>query len=377
MIRDIVIHSSSDHYSSFPGLIRAGDTIVVGFIDQSLQALRDSDLHPHYQPVAVPGHAVSYDGGQSWTTVAEAPNIEPLDYGTRGGHGVSHVLDDGTELQMRREYKAGTTVPGPLTVATYRDGKPMNTPMEISDFGPFEGFYPFGIERLSDGSLLVAGYYYSTPVESPIEPRDDVAGANPNTAFFLRGTPDGREWSYCSHITNNHPFCFTESSLTDMGSGRVVCMLRNDWIMPPERMPVEANGNGMSRDGFGYFLYQSESMDYGNTWSEPVQLPIWGHPPFCLRLASGNVLMVYGHRRPPFSIRAILSTDECRTWDMSTLTTIYQADPGGCDMGYPVCTQLPSGEIFCAFYGYSTEDVGEKMPHGIFGELFSEDDLCG
>jgi hypothetical protein len=374
MIRDIVVHSSPDQYSSFPGLIRAGNTIVVGFSDQSLRALRDSELHPHYQPAAMPGHAVSYDGGQSWTTVAEAPKIGPLDHGTRGGYGVSHVLDDGSELQLRRDYKAGTTVLEPLNITTSRHGVPLGTPKVISDFGPFGIFHFFGIERLSDGSLLAAGYHHQTDDTL----LDGVSCSNPSTAFFLRGTPDGQEWSYCSHIPNNNPFCFTESSLTDMGDGRVVCMLRTDWIeMPPDTMPVDANGNGLSRDGYGYYLYQSESLDYGNTWSYPVQLPIWGHPPFCLRLASGNVLMVYGHRRPPFSIRAILSTDECRTWDMSTLTTIYEARPGNYDMGYPVCTQLPSGEIFCAFYGYSTEDVGEKMPHGIFGELFSEDDLCG
>jgi len=31
-----------------------------------------------------------------------------------------------------------------------------------------------------------------------------------------------------------------------------------------------------------------------------------------------------------------------------------------------------SGTIVCAFYGYSTPDVGEKMPHGIFVSVFDE-----
>jgi len=47
-------------------------------------------------------------------------------------------------------------------------------------------------------------------------------------------------------------------------------------------------------------------------------------------------------------------------------------DPGSYDMGYPVATQCPDGSIVCAFYGYSTADVGEKMPHGIFVSVFDE-----
>ena len=44
-------------------------------------------------------------------------------------------------------------------------------------------------------------------------------------------------------------------------------------------------------------------------------------------------------------------------------------------MGYPITTQMPDGEILCAFYGYSTDDVSEKMPHGIFGTIVSENEL--
>jgi len=32
----------------------------------------------------------------------------------------------------------------------------------------------------------------------------------------------------------------------------------------------------------------------------------------------------------------------------------------------------PLRAIVCAFYGYSTADVGERMPHGIFVSVFDE-----
>ncbi len=373
MKEDVVIFSSPTHYSGFPGLTRAGDTVVASFANQSLPELRASDLHPHYAPVAEPGFAISRDGGRTWAPSAQMPAIGPADPATRDGYATSCTLEDGSVVRIQREYIRGTQEAGPTHATVTRGGTLLSEPVEIVDVGPFPIFHPFAMERLADGSLLAAGYSYErTDDGSP------AADNEMNTAAFMKGTPDGRHWSYRSHIPNPHPFCFTEAGIVDMGGGRIVCILRTDWIdVPPETMPEEANGNGTIRDGYGYYLYQSESVDYGNTWSAPATLPIWGHPPFCLKLRSSNVLMVYGHRRPPFEIRGILSTDECRTWDLSTLTALHRFDPGGYDMGYPVCTEMPNGEILCAFYGYSTHDVGEKAPHAIFGTLFTEDHLLG
>jgi hypothetical protein len=137
-----------------------------------------------------------------------------------------------------------------------------------------------------------------------------------------------------------------------------------------EQRPEEA------KVGYGYFLYQTESSDGGCIWNEPVRLDLWGHPPYLLRLAGGNILLVYGYRRAPWEIRAILSRGEGRTWNMATLRTVHTFNPGNYDMGYPVATQLEDGSIVCAFYGYSTTDVGEKMPHGIFVSVFDEEWLA-
>ena len=62
---------------------------------------------------------------------------------------------------------------------------------------------------------------------------------------------------------------------------------------------------------------------------------------------------------------------------MATMHTVHTFNPGNLDMGYPVATQLEDGSIVCAFYGYSTTDIGENTPRGIFVSVFDEKWLTG
>lgn len=378
MKRDFVIFSSDADYASFPGIIRMTDGIAVAFTRQPLEELRLADVHPHCAPVAELTYSVSRDDGHSWTVVDRLPDLGGAEHATRHGHIVDFALDGGQILRMSKGYRRGTTTPLPTRVEVLRGDTPFISPLEIRHFGPFADCHPFDVERLSDGSLLAGGYWYGKKSSQQEESGGAASLPRNNTAFFIRGTPDGRDWSYCSHIPNTNPFCFTEMDLLDMGGGRVICLLRTDWIdVSIDSLPPEANGNGTRRDGYGYFLYQAESTDFGNTWSVPRRLPIWGHPPFCIALHSGRVLLVWGHRRPPFEIRALLSADGCRSWDLSTMTVLHRFDPGSYDIGYPVCTELHDGTIFCVFYGYSSGDVSEKTAHAIFASAFTEDYLLG
>lgn len=99
-----------------------------------------------------------------------------------------------------------------------------------------------------------------------------------------------------------------------------------------------------AEEEYGDYLYQSDSYDMGKTWSPPVKTPMWGHPPHLLRLASGNVLCVYGYRRIPYGIRACLSHDEGKTWDIQN-ELILRNDGLDRDVGYPTSVQLADGRI--------------------------------
>lgn len=366
---DVVAYGRIGDYAAFPGIIHAEKGIYLEFFAQDLGKLNQAQLHPHYAPIAHRVWLLSTDNGRTWRDAQPAADIGKVITATRGDYYAGIALDDGKFLKLEQRHIPGSsTAREPLTARIF-DGQLSIVPnrsFEVGSIGPFSGYNPFTMIRVKGGKLLVGGQARKA--------RDiaDVYGVY--TAVFLEGTPDGTQWRYLSHVPNPNRFGFTENALVRAGDGRLICLLRVDFDPPPPpgELPEDANGNGFARDGYGYYIYYSESTDEGRTWSEPVRTPVWGHPPFALRLRSGRLLMVCGHRRPPFEVRAVLSHDDGRTWDTDNIRTIHRWTPGKNDIGYPVAVQLEDGAILCAFYGYSTPDAGEKTPHGIFVSVFEE-----
>ncbi|MFP3904534.1 MAG: sialidase family protein [Armatimonadota bacterium] len=114
------------------------------------------------------------------------------------------------------------------------------------------------------------------------------------------------------------------------------------------------------------YLHQATSDDGGRTWTELQKTDIWGYPAHLIQLQSGATLSCYGHRRDPYSIRAVLSYDEGETWDTDNIITLYDFDEP-CDMGYPVSVELGRGEILTVFYANLKERPGHDA------EAFSQE----
>lgn len=66
---------------------------------------------------------------------------------------------------------------------------------------------------------------------------------------------------------------FEEPALCSLPSGTILCMLRQERI---------------SRFYPQGYLYQSESLDNGKTWSQPKRTDTWGYPAHLLSLREGN-----------------------------------------------------------------------------------------
>jgi hypothetical protein len=126
----------------------------------------------------------------------------------------------------------------------------------------------------------------------------------------------------------------------------------------------------------GGCIYQASSEDYGKTWTKPYKTTICGYPPHMLRLSNGAIMALYSHRKEPFSIRAVVSHDECETWDTDNILTIHQWDDQP-DMGYPVSLEIEPGKILTVFYCKRYKNVPEHVeaikagePEGILYSIF-------
>jgi len=99
------------------------------------------------------------------------------------------------------------------------------------------------------------------------------------------------------------------------------------------------------------FLRISTSDDAGHTWTWPKKTVMWGKPAHLLELRDGRILCVYGYRRKPYGIRATISYDRGKTWDIDNEIIVWtRKDRKLCDLGYPESILLDDGRVFTVYY---------------------------
>jgi len=115
--------------------------------------------------------------------------------------------------------------------------------------------------------------------------------------YFLRSEDDGKNWRfvYLTPDGMKQPSpAPSQTTVIDLPNGDLLAMLRT------------SRGN----------LYRSFSKDLGKTWSYPEDTGIEGSPADLAVLPDGRVLCIYGYHHPPMGVRACVSYDEGRTWDI-------------------------------------------------------------
>src|SRR5439155_1480586 len=94
------------------------------------------------------------------------------------------------------------------------------------------------------------------------------------------------------------------------------------------------------------------SQDDGKSWHylsrpAPDTGDHSGNPPSMVRLKDGRLAVTYGHRSPPFEMRARLSSDGGATWGREIL---LRGGAGAWDIGYPRTVQRADGKLVTAYY---------------------------
>ncbi len=179
-------------------------------------------------------------------------------------------------------------------------------------------------------------------------------GSDLRELFFLRSVDDGQTWQFSS-MFNAKPkhIGFNETALVEAADGSIVAIARAE----PEDHSVRTREE-LATSALTAYLYQSVSADEGLSWTKPKRTPILGFPAHLVQLTDGRLLCTYGYREAAMGIRACVSHDNGKTWDVDNTYTLRADGQGkGGDLGYPVSTPLSDGSIFTIYYFNDDDNI--------------------
>ncbi len=177
---------------------------------------------------------------------------------------------------------------------------------------------PHGPIQLQDGRLLYMG----------------IGHINDEKKIVVEASADdGRSWQLVTTIDtgNAHLPGLWEPHLVQLKDGLLVAMIRNE---PGGTVPS--------------MLLQTDSHDGGKTWSTLRNTGIPGYPPHLIQLQNNWLLVAYTSRNVPYSIKACISKDNGRSWDIKNEITLSTSPSR--DLGYPSSLQHSDGSILTVFY---------------------------
>ncbi|MAE67778.1 MAG: hypothetical protein CMJ18_26280 [Phycisphaeraceae bacterium] len=324
----VVIYRKKDVYACFPSLLKleGEDSLFTDFATRSYRSHTDNTGGSAYM--------VSRDGGLSWQALA-------MSY---------REFNALCAANLPRNRRADGTL---VKVSAEGDGweQKVSTDKGLT-WHITKHPLPEGLERLT-GQCRHGNAMTSTGVRLHVMAgrRKDSALSEP---FFVRSDDEGRTWQFGSMLdAAPQRIGFNETAVVATADDTIVALARAE----PEDHSVRTRQE-LATSAETAYLYQLVSRDAGRTWSAPVRTPILGFPAHLLRLSDGTILCTYGYREAPMGIRACVSRDHGRTWDVDR-TYILRADGQGkgMDLGYPESTELSDGSIFTIYYMNGADNI--------------------
>lgn len=186
---------------------------------------------------------------------------------------------------------------------------------------------PHGPIRLSNGDILYLGKDMAAAGEY-------MKGGMIRSIISSDGGIHWKDQGYVPIPNDAVPGNFHEPHAVELASGKIVGMIRyKHWQ------------HATNYDDFS--LFQTESLDGGQSWSAAKPVGVSGSPPHLIRHSSGAMICVYGYRNEPYGQRAMISHDDGVTWDADHILRDGAPD---WDLGYPASVELADGCILTVYY---------------------------
>ncbi len=305
---------------------------------------------------------LSADGGRTWEAVCDG--LAPLTVDEKLGswhHGRVTELAPGHLLgafwwldrsdpsrPMINPQTTGTLPNHIFLLDSFDDGRTWANRREV-DTRPFPSVALMGAPLLmADGSIAVVCEAWKTYYD---------AGVGEHSAILCISHDGGYTFdpaTVVAHDPANRLLFWDERLAVDPETGRLIAML---WTH-----------DRVAQLDVNVHIAWSQTAD-GKSWSYPRDAGFVGQLPRPLPLPGGRVLCVYVHRHWPPSLRAILSPDFGKTWDVQGELVFYEHPYGpqaGMDgqrefsdyyedmrlwnFGLVEPGLLPDGDVFAAFY---------------------------
>lgn len=330
--RHVKVFAEPGRFGGWPanhGLWSWGNEILVGF---SRGYYKDLGTRHHIDRERPEEHllARSLDGGESWTIENPAEHGELIPVG-KTLHGVA---PPSSQEKPWRDCPGGIDFAHPDFAMTLR--------MTAVDTGASRFYFstdrghrwegPFRLPLFDQkGVAARTDYIVNGPQHCLLFLTASKRNGEEGRPFCARTTNGGKTWDFVSWIGEEPKGYSIMPSTIRLGDRELLSAIR-------------------CRDGSKAWIEIYRSLDNGQNWKlENIPAPDLGtgNPPSMIQLKDGRVCLTYGHRAPPFGIRARLSNDGGRTWQPEI---ILRDDGGGTDVGYPQTVQRPDGKIVTVYY---------------------------
>lgn len=310
----VTIVKEPEKHFAFPSvaLLKNGDLAVV---------YREGTIHGH-EAIGKVSLSRSKDRGRTWL-----PRVTALDRaGVDDRDPTIFQMSDGTVLLVSSD-----------CLCTSVDfGQTWSTPLPTPVFGPK------GAVEDEEGNIVYGG------LRRVVQDRFTVIAGRPaqlQANSVYRSRDKGRSWELVGIGTYT---LYKEGPLDYVWYDEpFLCVVPGKYWIFTSRVDL---------DGYARI---TRSVDRGRTWEPISKTPVWGYPQHLLPLRDGRLLMTYGYRRPPWGVRACLSHDQGKTWDIQNEIILrmdggtlegQKCKVGNGDLGYPVSVQLADGTIFTVYY---------------------------
>lgn len=196
---------------------------------------------------------------------------------------------------------------------------------------------PHGPNVLPNGDLIYIGTMHEKADDGGVLLGVAVSadkGVTWNLRATVNGSPENADWETLGEAPR-----LCEPHVVAAASGKLIGLARCQVSDPRQRG-----------------LWQFDSTDHGQTWTEPRPTNLLGFPPHLLRLRDGRLMVSHAIRHQPPGQRFCFSNDEGESWDVENQLTLADAPSG--DLGYPASAELADGTILSVYY--QREQLDEK-----------------